>query len=62
MLPCISTQQTFDVVLNKMPEELSVDATYRVILGQDSMRALGIDTGVLSNLITWKDLTIPMVP
>jgi hypothetical protein len=37
-----------------MPEEVSVDATYRVILGQDSMRALGIDTGVLSNSITWK--------
>jgi hypothetical protein len=27
MLPCISTQRTFDVVLNVIPKELSVDAT-----------------------------------
>jgi hypothetical protein len=64
MLPCISTQRTFDVVLNVMHKEVSgsVDATYGIILGQDSMRALRIDTSVFSNSITWKDLTIPMVP
>ncbi len=62
MLPCMSTTRTFDVVLNAMPKEASIDATYGVIMGQDSMRALGIDTSVLSSTITWNNITIPMVP
>ena len=62
MLPCMSTTRTFDVVLNVMPKEASIDATYGVIMGQDSMRALGIDTSVLSSTITWNNIMIPMVP
>ena len=61
MLPYMSTTRTFDVVLNVMPKEAS-NATYGVIMGQDSMRALGIDTSVLLSTITWNDITIPMVP
>jgi hypothetical protein len=61
MLPCMLTTRTFDVVLNVMPKEAS-NATYGVIMGQDSMRALGIDTSVLLSTITWNDITIPMVP
>jgi hypothetical protein len=44
MLPCMLIKRTFDVVLNVMPKEASIDATYEMIMGQDSMRALGIDT------------------
>ncbi len=62
MLPCMSTTRTFDVVLDVMPKEASIDATYGVIMGQDSMRALGIDTSVHSSTITWNNITIPMVP
>ena len=62
MLPCFTAQRSFKVVFNVMPKEVSIDATYGVILGQDTMRELKIDTSVLTNLITWDSLTTPMVP
>ena len=45
-----------------MPKEVSTDATYGVIIGQDTMRALKLDTSVLSNTIIWSNLTIRMLP
>ena len=40
----------------------SIDTTYGVIIGQDTMRELKIDRNVLTNSITWDSLTTPMVP
>ena len=62
MLPCFTAQRSFKVVFNVMPKEVSIDATYGVIIGQDTMRELKIDTSVLTNSITWDSLTTPMVP
>ena len=62
MLPCFTAQRSFKVVFNVMPKEVSIDATYGVIIGQDTMRQLKIDTSVLTNSITWDNLTTPMVP
>ena len=40
----------------------SIDTTYGVIIGQDTMRELKIDMSVLTNSIMWDSLTTPMVP
>jgi hypothetical protein len=53
MLPCFTAQQSFRAVFNVMPKEVSIDATYRVIIGQDIISELKIDTSLLSNSITW---------
>jgi hypothetical protein len=62
MLPCFTAQQSFKVVFNVMPKDVSIDATYGVIIGQDTMRELKIDMSVLTNSIAWDSLTTPMVP
>ena len=53
MLPCFTAQQSFKVVFNVMPKEVSIDSTYGVIISQNTMRELKIDRSVLTNSITW---------
>ncbi len=60
MLPCLSTNRTFTAELMVIPSQKS--SNYEVILGEESMRALDLDTSVRDNTISWGDKEIPMVP
>ncbi len=46
MLPCLSTNRTFTIELMVIPKESGVDMSYGVIIGQESMRLLDLDTSV----------------
>ena len=37
-------------------------SNYEVILGEESMHTLDLDTSVRDNMISWGDKEIPMVP
>ncbi len=62
MLPCLSSNWTFTIELMVVPKESLADLNYGVILGQDTMQALDLDTSVLDNMISWGELQFSMVP
>jgi hypothetical protein len=62
MLPCLSTNRAFTIKLMVIPKECGVDMNYGVIIGQESMRLLDLDTSVHDNTISWGDCEISMVP
>ena len=62
MLPCLSSNQTFTIELMVIPKQCSVDMNYRVIIGQESMQLLDLDTSIRDNTISWGDQSISMVP
>ena len=59
MLPVLSSDRTFDIELEVVPT--AGHMTYGIILGQDTMRKLEIDTIISKNIFTWKDIQRPMV-
>jgi hypothetical protein len=59
MPPCLSTNRTFTLELMIVPRECSADL---VILGQNTMRELNLDTSVRDNTISWGEEQISMVP
>jgi hypothetical protein len=62
MLPRLSTNRTFNIELMVIPKECDVDMNYGVIIGQESMRLLDLDTSVRDNTISWDDCEVDMVP
>jgi hypothetical protein len=62
MLPCLSTNRTFAIELMVIPKECSASMNYGVIIGQESMRLLDLDTSVRDNTISWGDCEVNMVP
>ncbi len=62
MLICLSSNQTFAIKLIVVPRECSTDFNYGVIIGQDTIWALNLDTSMWDNMILWGDKQIPMVP
>jgi hypothetical protein len=61
MLPCLSTNRTFSLELMILPKECSHQANYGVIIGQETMRLLDLDTSVRENTISWGECEIGMV-
>lgn len=53
MLPCLSPNRTFTIRLMVIPEQCSHNVTYGVIMGQETMRRLDLDTSVRNNTISW---------
>ena len=62
MLPCLSNNRSFSTTLMVIPKECSSRLNYGVILGQEAMRELDLDTSVRTNTISWGEQEIPMVP
>ena len=62
MLPCLSSNRTFTIELMVIPKQCSADINYGVIIGQESMRLLDLDTSVRDNTISLGDQSISMVP
>ena len=62
MLICLSSNQTFAIKLIVVPRECLTDFNYGVIIGQDTMRAIDLDTSIQENMISWGEEQIPMVP
>ena len=62
MLPCLSTNRSFTIELMVIPKECCVDMNYGIIIGQESMRLLDLDTSVRDNTISWGDCEVNMVP
>jgi hypothetical protein len=60
MLPCLLTNHTFIAKLIVIPSQKS--SNYGVILGEESMCTLDLDTSVRGNTISWGNKEIPMVP
>ena len=58
-LPVLSSDCTLDIELEVVP--VKGHMTYGIILGQDTMRKLEIDTIISKNIFTWKDIQRPMV-
>jgi hypothetical protein len=50
MLPTLSSNRTFEIELMVVPKEHTMK--YGVILGQDGMRSLDLDTSIRENAIT----------
>ncbi|KAL3787430.1 hypothetical protein HJC23_001827 [Cyclotella cryptica] len=61
MLPCLSTNRTFTIELMVIPKECCVVMNYGVIIGQESMRLLDLDTSIC-DAISWGDCEVRMVP
>jgi len=53
---------TFMIELMVVPQECSADLNYGVILSQDTMQALDLDTSIRDNTIPWGEEQISMVP
>ena len=51
MFPFLSMNQTFSIELMVMPKKFSSDPNYGVIIGEESMRLLNLDTSVQDNMI-----------
>ena len=62
MLLCLSTNHTFSMELMIVPQECSADLNYGIVLGQDTMRALDLNTSICNNTISWGEELISMVP
>ena len=62
MLPCLSSNRTFTIELTVIWNQCSVDMNYGIVIGQESMRLLNLDTSVRDNTISWGDQSISMVP
>jgi hypothetical protein len=60
MLPCLPTNRTFTAEL--MVISTQETGNYGIILGQDSLHSLDLDTSVQDNTIYWGEKEIPMVP
>jgi hypothetical protein len=62
MLPCLSTNRSFTIELMIIPKECCENMNYGIIIGQESMRLLDLDTSVRDNTISWGDCEVNMVP
>ena len=61
MLPCLSANRSFTIKLMVIPKECCVDMNYGIIIVQESMRLLDLDTSVRDNTISWGDCEVNMV-
>ena len=62
MLPCLSTNRTFTIKLIVIPKECGIDMSYGVIISQESMQLLNLDTSACDNTISWGNCKVNMVP
>ena len=62
MLPCLSSNGTFTIKLMVIRNQCDMEMNYGVIIGQEFMRLLDLDTSVRDNTISWEDCKISMVP
>ena len=61
MLPCLSANQSFSIELMIIPKQCCVEMNYVIIVGQESMQLLDLDTSVQDNVISWGDCEVSMV-
>ena len=59
MLPVLSQDKTVTLELEVVPDEAHM--TYSIIMGQDTMHDLQIDTKISTHEIIWEDTHRPMV-
>ena len=62
MLPCLSQNHRFMISLMIMPKPSSGDKNYGVIMDQESMKCLDLDSSIRKGNISWGEQQIPMVP
>ena len=62
MLLGLSQNRTFTITLMVILWECSIETTYGVIIGKESMQRLNVDTSIHKGTITWGERQISMVP
>lgn len=62
MLPCLSSNSIFMIELMVVPCQSWADLNYSIVIGQDTMRVLDLNTSIPDNTISWREEQIPMVP